>query len=140
MRTEANKAVIRRWYEQGVNQGQLEDVYDLFHSDFVGHGPEGDVRGLEEGPIRAVMALRSAFPDIRLSIDDEIAEGDRVVTRWSATGTHLGEFMGQAPTGKTITINAIYIYRLEGGKIAELWLSPDTLGLMVQLGVVPPPD
>ena len=140
MSAEENRAVIRRWYEQGVNQGRLEDVYDLFHSDFVGHGPEGDVIGLEEGPVRAVMTLRSAFPDIRLSIEDEVAEGDKVVTRWSAVGTHLGEFMGQAPTGKTITINAIYIYRLEGGKIAELWLSPDTLGLMVQLGVVPPPD
>jgi steroid delta-isomerase-like uncharacterized protein len=79
----------------------------------------------------------SAFPDLKLMVEDQIAEGDKVVTRWSATGTHQGELLGIPPTGKQTTATGITIDRIQGGKIVETWTHWDNLGLLQQLGVVP---
>lgn len=136
--TEANKAIARRIIEEVYNDGRFEVADELVAPDYVGHdaaspepmrGPDG-VKSQAEG-------YRAAFPDMRLTIADEIAEGDRVVTRWTATGTHEGELFGISPTGKQATVMGITISRIADGRIVENWISWDTLGLLQQLGVVP---
>jgi predicted ester cyclase len=84
--------------------------------------------------------LRAAFPDLHFTIEDQIAAGDRVVTRWTANGTHNGEFQGISPTGKQITIAGIDIDRLANGKVVECWPVADELGLLRQLGAIPAPE
>ncbi len=134
---EEHTAIIRRWFEEGINQGNLAVVDELFASDFVFHEPAGDVRG-REALKRAVPGFRTAFPDMHITIEDQIVTGDKVVTRWTTVGTHQGAFMGIAPTGKRVTLTGIYIYRLAEGKIVELWTSRDDLGFLQQLGVISP--
>jgi predicted ester cyclase len=80
--------------------------------------------------------MRAAFPDLHYAVEDQIAEGDKVVTRYTASGTHQGELMGVAPTGSRVEIRGISITRIKGGKIEEIWESYDALGMMQQLGVV----
>jgi predicted ester cyclase len=82
---------------------------------------------------------RTAFPNIHVTIEDQIAEGDKVVTRWTGHGTHQGELMGIPPTNKAVTVTGIAIDRIVAGKIVEHWENFDQLGMLVQLGVVPPP-
>jgi steroid delta-isomerase-like uncharacterized protein len=81
--------------------------------------------------------MRAAFPDTRMTIEDEIAEGDKVVIRWTIRGTHKGEYMGIAPTGKEVTVTGISVYRIERGKIVEDWSNNDMLGMLQQLGAIP---
>ncbi len=128
-----NITVINRWFDEAINQGQLEILDELFDPGVVAHEPPGDSHGIDDGPRKAVSALRAGFPDFKATIEDLIASDDRVAVRWTATGTHRGEFMGIAPTEKTIRFNAIYIYRFVDEKIAEVWASPDALGLLKQL-------
>jgi steroid delta-isomerase-like uncharacterized protein len=139
MSVEENKSVIQRSYDEFFNTGNLALV-DQFHAnDFVGH-----VLGLP--PIQGLEALKhlasgylSAFPDLHITLEDMIAEGDKVMTRVSWRGTHKGEFIGIPPTGKQVTVTGMYEYRIAGGKIAEWWDYSDNLGLMQQLGVIPAP-
>ena len=86
-----------------------------------------------------MTGYRTAFPDLRLTIEAQVSEGDLVVTRWKASGTHQGELFGIAPTGKQATVTGISLTRVSGGKIAEDWTNWDTLGLLQQLGAVPAP-
>lgn len=141
MSTETNKAICRRMLEQLWNQHRVDLVQEFFTEDVVQHiaggppvtpGPEGIKEGL-------TMSL-AAFPDNQLTIDDEIAEGDKVVFRWSSTGTHQGELMGIPPTGKQITRSGAAIYRLDNGRIAEVWFFADNLEFMQQLGAIPTPE
>lgn len=136
--SEANKAIARREIEELFHKGKFDVAKELIGPDYVGHDaalPE-PTRG-PEGVKQAVTGYRNAFPDLKVTIEDQIAEGDRVVTRWSARGTHEGDLWGIAPTGKQATVTGISIERIVGGKIVEGWTSWDTLGLMQQLGVVP---
>src|SRR5437879_10492668 len=136
--SENNKAVVRRLIEEVWNKGNLplaEEVFtpvyehrDASTPDF-GRGPEGEKK-------RATL-YRTAFPDLRLMVEDIIAEGETVVTRWSCRGTHKGDLRGIAPTGKQVTISGVSIVRFSGSKMAESWINWDALGLMQQLGVVP---
>jgi predicted ester cyclase len=137
MSLEENKQIIRRWIDTGVNAGDLSVADELFESDVVAHAPEGDLQGVDAGPKASVKLLRGAFPDIQFKVDDLIAEGDRVAARFSAHGRHEGDFMGIAPTERSVSFNGIYVYRLSGGRIAEVWVSLDALGLMAQLGATP---
>ena len=139
--SEENKALVRRYFEEIWDKGNLDLIDELFTTDFVRHGPtgtEGEVRGLE-GFKALVGTYRSALPDLRVPIEDLIAEGDRVVTRWRAHGTHQGELMGNAPTGNRASVSGILIDRISGGKIEEEWVDYDTLHLMQQIGGVPQP-
>jgi len=133
--TEANKALVRRWIEEGINKGNLAVCDEAFAPDFVLHTSGGDKRGLQ-GPKQAVKEAGTAFPDLRLTIKNMVAEADMVAVHWTSMGTHQGEFIGRAATGKKVTQNGIYIYRLEAGKIHELWSCRDDLGLAMQLGIV----
>ncbi len=138
MSTEENKTLIRRWVE--VWNKQKLDVIDRFvTADYVRHDPNApEVRG-PEGEKQLVGMYLAAFPDLQFTVEDLVAEGDKVATHITVRGTHRGELMGIPPTGKQITVEAMEIYRLEDGRIAEQWVVMDGLGMMQQLGVIPTP-
>jgi steroid delta-isomerase-like uncharacterized protein len=139
MSTEDNKAVFRRWCEV-ISQNRLDRVEEIIAPDEVDHTvPPGVPSGLE-GVKQIFTTFHSAFPDLRIQIEDLIAEGDKVVARVTARGTHQGEFMGIAPTGKPVSFNAIDVVRIAGGKIVERWSQADLLGLLQQLGAIPAPE
>jgi steroid delta-isomerase-like uncharacterized protein len=139
--SQENEALVRRYFEEIWDKGNLELIDELFTTNFVRHGPtatEGEVHGLE-GFKGLVSMYHTALPDLRVPIEDLISEGDRVVTRWRARGTHRGELMGNAPTGNQASVTGILIDRISGGKIEEEWVDYDTLHLMQQIGGVPQP-
>src|SRR5919197_1451027 len=121
MASQDAKELVRRYFEQIWNRGNLEIVDQLFTPDFVRHGPAlegGEVRG-PEGLKQLVRLYRGSFPDLNVPIDEQIGEGEVVVTRWNAQGSHQGELMGIAPTGRRATVPGIIIDRIAGGRIAE---------------------
>lgn len=137
MSTEENKAIARRWMEEIWGKGSLAAIDELLAPDFVfNYAPAGVARDREAYKQTVTMA---PFADIHSTIEDMVAEGDKVAVRWTYRGTHKGEFMGIAPTGKQVTMTGISIIRIVGGKIVEEWGEMDMLGMMQQLGAVPPP-
>ena len=140
MSTEQNKALIRRLMEEAFNRGDMSLVDELFAPDFVEHEelPPGIPPGREAVKQLSTM-FRSAFPDFKLTIDDMIAEDDKVVVRSTWSGTHKGEFMGIPPTGKSVSFGVIDTVRIADGKFVEHWGQMDNLGMMQQLGVIPAP-
>ena len=136
MSTEDNKALVRRMFEEVWNQGNIARIAEFYSPSHVEHTSSGPVHG-QEGLKQYIMMYRTAFPDAHYTVEDQLAEGDKVVTRWSARGTHQGPLMGIPPTGKQGTVTGIGIARFEGGKIVEAWTEFDALGMMQQLGVVP---
>ena len=142
MLTETNKAVSRRFFEEVFGKGNLAVADEIVDKDHINGGPNnppGLPPGLE-GTKQLVTIYRNAFPDIRFTIDEQIAEGDKVMTRWSAHGTHGGELAGIPATGKTSTVTGIVIDRLVNGMIAESWAIFDQFGMLQQLGVIPMPE
>ncbi len=133
MSAEENKAVTRRFLEEIFTAGNLELVDELFASNYVLHDPSvpQEVRG-PEGMKQYVAMYRAAYPDTRFTIEDQIAQGDEVATRWTGQGTHQGELMGIAPTGRAVTVTGIEVDRIVGGKIEETWVCYDALGMMQQ--------
>ncbi|HZC03314.1 MAG TPA: ester cyclase [Gammaproteobacteria bacterium] len=138
MSAEENKAVVRRYIEEAFNQGNLDVLDEVIATDGVHYANvrEEPVRGPEQRR-QAVSHWREAFPDLHMTLDDLIAEGEKVSYRWTARGTHQGEFLGIASSGKQMTTRGIVIERLANGKFTEGWTSSDTLGLMRQLGGIP---
>ena len=137
---EENKATSRRFYEELFNQGNLHVAEEIVTLDFVLHDPNipEEPRG-PEGLKQFVTMYRNVFPDLNFTIEDQIAEGEKVGTRWVAYGTHQGELMGIAPTGKRVTVRAFTLQRFSGSKIAEDWAHYDALGMMRQIGAIPEP-
>ena len=136
--SEQNKALVRRTIEEIWNKGNLAVADELIAPNHVAHDPANPNPG--SGPEvtkQQASMYRTAFPDLHMTIEDQVAEGDQVVTRWTATGTHRGDLMGIAPTGKQMTITGINISRIAGGKAQEDWTNWDTIGMMQQLGAVP---
>jgi steroid delta-isomerase-like uncharacterized protein len=135
--SETNKTVSRRLIEEAFNQGTYDVIDELVAPTYVNHDPfTGDTMGLE-GTREVIEGYRSAFPDLKVTIEDQLAERDLVATRWTAKGTHKGELLGIAPTGKEATVTGLTIDRIKDGKIVESWNNWDTLGMMRQLGLVP---
>ena len=134
-----NKAIMRRLIEEGFNRGNLEVYDELVAPDFVNHSAPPGAPPTREGWKQGAAMFRAAFPDLHFHIEDEIAEGDLVVTRFTGHGTHQGELMGIPATDKDLTFSGINIARIAGGKIMESWEEFDKLGVMEQLGVVPAP-
>jgi steroid delta-isomerase-like uncharacterized protein len=137
--SEQNKALSKRAIEEVWNQRKLESIDELVDANSVLYDPSvpgGKVNGTQ-GYRQFVEIYLAAFPDLRFTIHDQIAEGDKVVTRWTGTGTHKGALMGIAPTGKRSTVTGITIDRYQSGKVVESWANYDTLGMFQQLGVVP---
>jgi len=138
VREEENKALIRDEFEEVWNQGKLDVIDDIYATDFIKHiFARPDVHGPEELKVSATMFL-TAFPDAQFRIDDQIAEGDMVVNRWTGSGTHKGELMGISPSGLQVTWTGISIYKFDEGKIVEIWVNSGLLGLLLQLDSLPP--
>ena len=138
MSAEENKANQRRVFEEVLNKGNIEIIPELFTPDYFMRSPLGmEVKG-PEGFKQLTTMFHTALPDFHCTIDDMFAEGDKVATRFTITGTFRGEMMGITPTGKKATIAAIVITRWEGDKEVEAWESLDTLGFYQQLGIKPP--
>jgi len=136
--SEVNKTIVRSLFEEVWNKGNLSVADELFTPNCEHHDASSPDfgRGPESEKKRATL-YRTAFPDLRLTIEDIIAEGETVIARWSCRGTHKGDLSGIAPTGKQVTISGVSIARFSGSKMAEGWINWDALGLMQQLGVVP---
>ncbi|TES84206.1 MAG: ester cyclase [Dehalococcoidia bacterium] len=138
MSTEENKENARRAVEEVLNKGDLSLANELVDANYIGHQPGlPDFKG-PEGFRQYMTMMRTAFPDIHLTVEDTVAEGDKVVNRYTGRGTHKGELMGIAPTGKQATITGMVISHYVGGKQVEAWVSSDMLGMLQQLGVAPP--
>ena len=142
MSTEENKALARREIEEIFSaDGNLDAAEEIYAPNYISHQPagEGDIRGVEA--IKEFAAgIREAFPDTEATIEDQIAEGDKVVTRFTSRGTHQGELWGIPATGRKVEVRSVSTNRMEGGKIVEHWTSADRLGMMQQLGIIEQPS
>jgi steroid delta-isomerase-like uncharacterized protein len=138
--SEENKEKARRFLQETLNEGNLGVVDEIVASDYVLHDPAipEEIRG-PEGIKGFVQMYRSAYPDTDITVEDQIAEGDDVVTRWTARGTHQGELMGIPPSGNRVEVTGITVDRFSGGKFVESWTSYDALGMMQQIGAIPEP-
>lgn len=137
--SEANKAIVRRWFEEVWNQGREETIDELFAIGGIGYGL-GDTDVPTRGPAEFKLFannLRGAIPDIHMTIEDIMAEGDRVTVRITVEGTHKGNQLGVAATGRRIRIAGVVIIRIEHAQIVEGWNSWDQLGLLRQIGAIP---
>lgn len=138
--SEQNKAAVRRWFDEGFNKQNLDEFDHYFSPNLVNHElPPTMPQGREGTKVFASMFF-TAYPNIQLTLEDLVAEGDKIVARWSARGTHNGDLMGIPPTGKEVLITGIAIDRFENGKAVEHWEVFDQLGMMQQLGVIPAPN
>ena len=134
--SQENKNAMRRFFEEVYNDGNLGLFDELTATHFLSHDP-GNPSPDREGVKQVIVAIRTAFPDVRFTADDLIAEGDKVAARFTMRGTHRAEFMGVPATGKEILVTGIDIVRFEDGKAAEHWHEWSGLGLLQQLGVLP---
>jgi steroid delta-isomerase-like uncharacterized protein len=133
--SEQNKTLARRWFEDLFSRGDLDTANQILSADFVDHLPREEERGIEELK-HYVSSYRTAFPDIQDTVEEIVAEGDKVVVRWRSRGTHQGEFMGVAPTGREVAFTGMRLFRIAENKIAESWVNIDERGLQEQLGAV----
>ena len=138
MAAEANKAIVRRFFEEVQNGGNLAVLDELAATDYVNHTAPPGVPADRAGLKQLTAMFRRAFPDGWMTIEDMVAEGDRVATRKTFRGTHQGELRGIPPTGQAVAIGLIDIVRLVDGKVVESWSVADDLGLLQQLGALPP--
>jgi len=134
--SEENKAIYRRWFEEVVTGRNLALADELLAPDYALHFPGFPGPVDREGHKQLLMMFHHGFPDWQETIDDVVAEGDKVVIRVTGRGTHQGEFMGIPATGEQVTATGVGIGRIEAGRIAESWAEYDALGMMQQLGVV----
>jgi steroid delta-isomerase-like uncharacterized protein len=136
---EGNEELAHRFHMDIFQEGNLDAADEILSSDFLYHGalgPGEDQRGPE--PTKQVASgVIAAFPDRRITHEDTVAEGDKVLIRWTLSGTQEGELLGIPPTGRPVTLTGFDLFRIEGGKIAEMWQEADRLGMMQQLGVIP---
>jgi len=138
MSAENNKALVRRYFEDAWNKHNPALVDEIYATDFVDRSP--DIPGIahtRDGLKQFVGVYLRAFPDADITIEDQLVEGDRVVTRWTGRGTQTGEFMEMPPSGKKVAVPGVQIDRFSGGKIVEEWTLFDQLGMLQQLGAVP---
>jgi steroid delta-isomerase-like uncharacterized protein len=134
--TEENKALVRRFYEEFLNGHDVNQAEELFAPNYILYFPGGPMD--HEGQKQTISVFRAAFPNLHFTVEDMLAEGDKVATRFTWRGTHQGVFQGIAPTGKQVTVSAIALNRIAEGKLVEDRTEMDLLGLMQQLGVIPP--
>ena len=138
MSTETNKALLRKWIEEGWNKGDLAVVDEVYAPNVAQHDPGSPFPvNNTEGLKMYVGMYKSAFPDLTFTVEDLVAEGDKVLWRFNSRGTHTGALGPIPPTGKTGDVAGMVLFRCANGQIAEVWVNVDTLGLMQQLGVIP---
>ena len=138
MTTEQNKALIRRWVEEGWNKGNLAVADEVYAPTVVQHDPNSPMPVNDREALKMYAGgYRAAFPDLTFTIDDLIGEGDKVLWRFTSRGTHNGPLGPIPPTGKPGTVTGMALFRFAGGKVAEVWVNVDLLGLFQQIGVIP---
>jgi steroid delta-isomerase-like uncharacterized protein len=135
---EETKALVQRFYDEGWNNNDLSVYDELVAEDFTEYPGVPGLTG-REGFRQLNVIFKGAMPDLVVTVDQMIVEGDRIACRWTSTGTHEGELFGIPPTGSKVKVTATLIYRIENGQLKEGWINRDDLGLMRQLGVVPTP-
>ena len=134
--SEQNKTLARRWFEDLFSRGDLDAAEEILSAEFLDHLPREEERGIEE--LKDYVSIyRTAFPDIEDTVEEIVAEADKVVVRWRSRGTHQGEFMGVAPTGRRVAFTGMRLFRIAGDVIAESWVNIDERGLQEQLGALP---
>jgi len=136
MSVEENVELMRRWFNEVWNEGRIESIRELMAPDAIGIGEledGGELRGPADF-VPFVERVRSAFPDIKIVVEDAFGAGDKVVLRWTATMTHRGEYLGMAATGKTVRITGMTMTRIAGKQIVEGWDNWDQLAMLKQLG------
>jgi steroid delta-isomerase-like uncharacterized protein len=131
------KSIVRYAIEEFLNKGNMTVADELFATHFINHSPSLGTTPDREGLKQYITVVRTIMPDCHFTVEDLIAEGDKVVCRMTVHGTHSGEIMGIPPTGKALTTTATTILRLEGGKVVERWNNTDDLGLLQQIGILP---
>jgi steroid delta-isomerase-like uncharacterized protein len=131
-----NKQLVRRYYEELFNEGRLDVIDELFSGDFLDHEAVAGVPRGREGMADVVTMWRSGFSDFREEVCDLVAEGDRVAARFQFSGIHTGSFLGVAPTGRFVEMTGIEIFRVEDGRIAELWYAEQLYDLLTELRAV----
>lgn len=131
--SQENKELVSRWFE-AYSRHDVDAVADMVAEDFIHNSSTNQGR---DGVRAELDDWFSAFPDAALSVEDLIADGDRVVARVTCSGTHGGEFMGSPPTGKRVSVQEVDIFRIENGRIAEAWAAVDFFGMLTQLGLLP---
>ena len=132
------KSLVHRIFDQAFNQGDLTVVDELVAADGVTHTLSWGIPTGRLGLKQWIATFRLAFPDLHCSVEDEIYQGDKVAAHWTMRGTHRGSFLGNPPTGKPITVQGIIFARLRDGQIVENWTLVDQLGMLQQLGIIPP--
>jgi steroid delta-isomerase-like uncharacterized protein len=142
MSLEENKALFRRIPEELWSKGDMAAAEDILSADFINHNPAFGHAATRHGYTQTVLLFRVAFPDLTMTVEDVIAERDKVTLRFRARGTHLGPFGAFRPSGRTVDFTGTGTGRIENGRIAELWVNGDLLGLVQQLGalITPPTD
>src|SRR3989442_3490545 len=138
MSAHENRGLVRRWYDEVLNGRNLAAADEIVAPDFVINGEPVGCEGIKQ----AAAWVRSVFPDLHVTVEDTVAEGDRVVTRFTGRATHQAEFMGIAATGKPVTLAGVHVDQVAGGRIVERWETVDLLTLLRQLGgtITPPPS
>jgi predicted ester cyclase len=139
MTTEDNKTVVRRLADEGFRDADLTAPHRYVSPEMIDHNPFPGQPPGPEGVSGVVSMFYTAFPDARFTNEHIFGEGELVADHWHMEGTHTGPFMGMPPTNKHVTVSGIELFRVKDGKIVERWAQVDQLGLMRQLGVVPPP-
>ena len=138
MTLDENKTIPHRVLTEVFSQGRTDLIDQIFHKDFTCSTTSGEIKGTEDMK-KTISINKGAFQDPQFTIEDQIAEGDKVVTRYTWSGIHTGEFMGAPPTGKQVTFTGTVIYRIVDGKVIESWDQFNALGMMQQLGVISVP-
>jgi steroid delta-isomerase-like uncharacterized protein len=137
--SEENKALAHRVFEEVFNGGNLQAMDELYAPNYVHHDPSlpPEMQQDLDAYKQVIAMFHGAFDSVSVTVEDEIAEGDKVANRWAFRGTHTGELMGITPTGNRVEFSAISIHRIADGRFAEGWVNFDALGMMQQLGVIP---
>ena len=139
MSPEDNKALVRRFVDEVQSKGNTDLIDEICSPEFVNHSAPSGLPADREGIKILTTMFKGAFPDSYFSVEDMIAEGDKVVTRKTFHGTHEGEFMGIPPSGRPVNVSLIDVVRISDGLVVEHWSVGDNLGMMQQLGVIPQP-
>jgi predicted SnoaL-like aldol condensation-catalyzing enzyme len=143
MSTEQNKAIAARWFTDVITRGQLAVADEIFAGNHISHDPHSPPGGWPKGPEGMKMVASvfgGGFSGWDITLEDQIAEGDRVATRWIATATNTGPVQGMPPTGKAVRVTGVNVARFAEGKIVESWFNFDMLTLLQQLGAIPTPE
>ena len=139
MTPEEREALAHRWHMDLTQKGNLAAADEILTSDFVSHVNGQDMPGVE-GAKQLATALRTAFPDLRITHHEAIVSGNRVAIRWTSDATHQGDYFGVPPTGKQVHVEGLDLFHIRDGKIAEVWIVFDNLSVMQQMGAVPQPQ